>query len=170
MKLLGAFIIIVTSTLLGWEFARRFTRRKNQIRQLRLAFEALEGEMVFSMAPLSDACQKVAVQSAAPINQLFSEVSEKLTSEEKSAPDIWADCLKKWKKKTDLEAAEINILEQFGQTIGQQDIETQRNQIRLAITYFEQEEKHAQESEKKYESMYRSLGFLGGVLIVIIMM
>lgn len=170
MKMIGAFIIILASTMLGWEFARRFTRRKLQIRKLRLAFESLEGEMVFSMAPLSSACEKVALQSTAPINELFHQVSEKLMIDESSAPEIWSECLKNWKKKTDLDSAEINILEQFGQTIGQQDIENQRNQIRLAITYFEQEEKHAQESEKKYESMYRSLGFLGGVLIVIIMM
>ncbi|ADU29965.1 stage III sporulation protein SpoIIIAB [Evansella cellulosilytica] len=170
MKLLGALLIIATTTMFGWEFSRRLTRRTKQIRYLKIAFEALETEMTFSMTPLPDACEKVAHQLIAPLNIFFEDVAERLKKEEKSATSIWNSSLKKWKGKTDLNTAELNILNQFGQTLGQQDLESQRKQIRLAISYFNQEEKQALEDQQKFESMYKSLGFLGGVLLVLIML
>ncbi|MDQ0256262.1 stage III sporulation protein AB [Evansella vedderi] len=170
MKLVGALLIILTTTVFGWEFATRLARRTKQIRYLKIAFEALETEMVFGMTPLPYACEKVANQLSSPLSQFFHEVSKKLKEEERTARDIWCNTLEKWKKTTDLEASEINILNQFGQTLGEQDLENQRKQIRLAISYFDQEEKQAMESQKKFESMYKSLGFLGGVLIVLIML
>ncbi|MBU9712213.1 stage III sporulation protein SpoIIIAB [Evansella tamaricis] len=170
MKLIGAILIIIASTVFGWEFSGRLARRTKQIRYLKIAFESLETEMVFGMTPLPYACEKVSNQVPTPVGNLFKEVATRLESEENSAPDIWNTAVQNWKKRTDLYMSEINILHQFGQTLGLQDLENQRKQIRLAISYFDQEEKQAMESQKKFESMYKSLGFLGGVLIVIIML
>lgn len=170
MKLIGSLIIILAATAFGWEFSRRLARRTKQIRYLKIAFEALETEMVFGMTPLPHACEKVSRQLISPLNTFFDEVSKRLKEEERTAMDIWCTTLKKWRMSTDLDESEINILNQFGQTLGQQDLENQRKQIRLAISYFDQEEKQAIESQSKYESMYKSLGFLGGVLIVLIML
>ncbi|MBU9724173.1 MULTISPECIES: stage III sporulation protein SpoIIIAB [Bacillaceae] len=170
MKIIGALLIIAASTFFGFELARKLTRRTKQIRYLKIAFESLETEMVFGMTPLPLACEKVGNQVPSPISSLFHEVANRLETEESSAPEIWNSMIKKWAKTTDLYASEINTLTQFGQTLGLQDLENQRKQIRLAISYFDQEEKDAMESQKKFESMYKSLGFLGGVLIVIIML
>ncbi|MDG5788701.1 stage III sporulation protein SpoIIIAB [Evansella sp. AB-P1] len=170
MKLVGAILILITTTIVGWEYSSRLSRRTKQIRYLKIAFEALETEMVFGMTPLPYACEKVSYQLISPLKSLFTNVAKRLKEEENSAQEIWCSSVKSWKNKTDLSEAEINILLQFGQTLGQQDLEGQRKQIRLAISYFDQEEKQAVESQQKFESMYKSLGFLGGVLIVIIML
>ena len=170
MKLIGAIIVLLAATSFGWEFSSRLTRRTRQIRFLKLAFEALETEMVFGMTPLPLACEKVARQVSAPLKSFFSKVAKRLYSEESSAGHIWETTLDSWKKTTDLADSEVNIIYQFGQTLGQQDLESQRKQIRLAISYFDQEEKQAMEAQRKFEAMYRSLGFLGGVLIVLIML
>ncbi|MFA9559425.1 stage III sporulation protein SpoIIIAB [Evansella sp. AB-rgal1] len=170
MKLFGAIVILLTSTAFGWELSNRLGRRTKQIRYLKIAFEALETEMVFGMTPLPYACEKVSNQLIKPLKSLFQTVSKRLLEEEQSAKDIWCTSVEKWKKSTDLTGTEINILLQFGQTLGQQDLESQRKQIRLAISYFNQEEKEALESQQKFESMYKSFGFLGGVLLVLIML
>ncbi|WP_078597080.1 stage III sporulation protein SpoIIIAB [Evansella clarkii] len=170
MKLAGALLIILAATVFGWEFSSRLSRRTRQIRELKLAFEALETEMVFGMTPLPLACSKVGKQAGPLLGRFFEKVADGLCTEEASASEIWQRTLYTWKDTSDLSAAEINILQQFGQTLGQQDMENQRKQIRLAISYFNQEEEQAAESQKKYESMYKSLGFLGGALIVLIML
>lgn len=170
MKLFGAILIILTSTAFGWELSNRLGRRTKQIRYLKIAFEALETEMVFGMTPLPNACEKVSNQLIKPLKSLFKTVADRLSTEELSAKDIWCTTVNTWKKSTDLNDAEINILLQFGQTLGQQDLESQRKQIRLAISYFNQEEKEAIESQRKFESMYKSFGFLGGAMLVLFML
>ncbi|MCD8508707.1 MAG: stage III sporulation protein AB [Bacillus sp. (in: Bacteria)] len=98
MKLMGAIIIILAATAFGWEFSRRLTRRTKQIRYLKIAFEALETEMVFGMTPLPYACEKVSRQLISPLNAFFREVSERLMEEERTATDIWCSTLKKMEK------------------------------------------------------------------------
>ncbi|SDY56099.1 stage III sporulation protein AB [Evansella caseinilytica] len=170
MKLLGAIFIILATSVFGWEISGRLARRTKQIRYLITAFEALEAEMVFGMTPLSLACEQVSRRHDPPISLLFHDVASRLHKEERPAPDIWKTSLKKWQRKTDLDKPELKILEQFGQTLGQQDLENQRKQIRLAVSYLDKEEKHAFERQNKFSSMYKSLGFLGGVLLVLIML
>lgn len=169
MKIVGSLVIIFATTLYGFELSNRLSRRTKQIRYLKVALESLETEIVFALTPLGEAFDKVSRQIPFPISDFFRDVSKKLYNEENSASNIFYSSLTNWYKKTDLEKGELNILRQFGQTLGQQDLENQRKQIRLAIQYFDQEEKLALEAQKKYESMYKSLGFLAGVFIVLIM-
>lgn len=169
IKLFGSIAIIVATTLFGFEFSNRLSRRTKQIRYLKIALEALETEIVFALTPLAEAFEKVSKQIPSPISDLFYEVSMKLYQEENSASSIWLSSLQNWEKKTDLESSEMNILSQFGKTLGKQDLENQRKQIRLAIQFFDQEEKLAMDVQKKYESMYKSLGLLAGILIVLIL-
>lgn len=170
IKIIGSLVIIAASTLFGFEFSNRLSRRTKQIRYLKIALESLETEIVFALTPLAVAFDKVSKSIPSPVGDLFQQVALKLSKEENAASNIWISTLEKWQKDTDLKNEEINILTQFGQTLGQQDLENQRKQIRLAIHYFDQEENLAMEGQKKYESMYKSLGFLAGILIVLIML
>lgn len=171
IKLIGSIVIVGVATLFGFELSNRLRRRTKQIRYLKMALESLETEIVFAMTPLAEACIKVSVQLAdQTVGSFFQKVGLRLSKEESLVTDIWDHVLEKWRQETDLKDSEINILKQFGQTLGQQDLENQRKQIRLAISYFDQEEKQALEGQQKYESMYKSLGLLAGVFIVLIML
>lgn len=171
IKLLGSIVIVGVTTLFGFELSNRLRRRSKQIRYLKMALESLETEIVFAMTPLAEACKRVSDQIPDhTVASFFQTIGLKLSKEESLVTDIWQSVLEKWKEETDLKDSEINILKQFGQTLGQQDLENQRKQIRLAISYFDQEENQALEAQQKYDSMYKSLGFLAGIFIVLIML
>lgn len=79
-----------------------------------------------------------------------------------SLDDIW--------KKTAMKEPELEIMKQFGETLGRHDRLSQQKQIMLTLTHLEREEEEAREIQGKYEKMVRSLGFLSGLLIVILLM
>lgn len=61
------------------------------------------------------------------------------------------------------------MLKQFGSTLGQHDRDHQQKQIHLALTHLEREEGEAKDAQQRYEKMIKSLGFLGGLLLALLL-
>ena len=61
------------------------------------------------------------------------------------------------------------ILISFGKLLGSSDTEGQIKNIRLTLNQLKMQEEKAEELRKKNESMYRNLGVLGGLAIIIIL-
>jgi stage III sporulation protein AB len=60
-------------------------------------------------------------------------------------------------------------MKQFGETLGRHDRFSQQKQIMLTLTHLEREEGNSIESQAKYEKMVKSLGFLSGLLLIILL-
>ncbi len=75
---------------------------------------------------------------------------------------MWSD--------TALLQSEREVMSQFGATLGQQDQEQQRKQIKLTLAHLEREEGEARDKQQRYERMVKSLGFLSGLLIIVMML
>lgn len=167
---LGAGMIVLASAYIGMELAKRLERRTTLLRHIKVALETLDTEVAFAMMPLAQALDQVSKQLPSPACDFFFQVAEKLINEDISALEAWEDVLDSWKINIDLEEKDIEILRQFGQTLGKQDIHGQRKQIQLTQTYLNHMETMALDAQKKYQSMYRSLGLLGGILLVIMLL
>ena len=68
-----------------------------------------------------------------------------------------------------LKNTELEILEQFGETLGKHDRYQQQKQILLTLSHLEREEKEALQVQSKYEKMVKSLGFLAGLLLIVLL-
>jgi stage III sporulation protein AB len=148
MKLLGAVLIILASTWAGVEWSRTVSERSRQLRQLKAALQSLEAEIVYGMTPLSVACSHICRQVGHPISWFFDSFRKKLDAGPGTAYEAW---------------------KQLGATIGQHDREHEQKQIKLALIHLEREESEARDNQMKYERMFKSLGVLGGILLVILL-
>jgi len=70
---------------------------------------------------------------------------------------------------TALKQGEFEIMKQFGETLGRHDRLSQQKHIMLTLTHLEREESEAIQSQMKYEKMVKSLGFLSGLLLIILL-
>ncbi|MDA7026989.1 stage III sporulation protein SpoIIIAB [Bacillus sp. CLL-7-23] len=170
LKLLGAAFILVTVTWMGFEMAKPFSERPKQIRQLLAALQSLEAEIMYGHTPLCLASKHVANQLAKPISSLFVDFAEKLEEGRATAGSAWEDSLQKVWPETALKKKEIDILKQFGETLGKHDLISQQKHIKLAITHLETEEAEANLAQAKNEKMVKSLGFLAGLLLILLLM
>ncbi|MDQ0208972.1 stage III sporulation protein SpoIIIAB [Alkalicoccobacillus murimartini] len=170
MKWLGAILVILACTWIGFEAAKRMSDRPKQLRQLKVGIQALEAEMLYGLTPLAEASIHLSKQLAYPINHLFEHFAHKLESKGESAHIAWEQSLEEVWQSTSLLKGEREVLSQFGQTLGQQDRDQQQKQIKLTMVHLDREEAEAKENQLRYEKMLKSLGFLGGLLIVILML
>jgi stage III sporulation protein AB len=168
-KLVGAVIIILTTTWAGFEASRHLSQRPRQLRQLKVALQSLEAEIMYGHTPLGDAAMKLSKQMPKPLSLFFESFSGKLSLGETTVKMAWDESLKEIWNWLALKQGEFEILSQFGETLGQHDRYHQQKQILLTIAHLEREESDAIERQGKYEKMVKSLGFLSGLLLIILL-
>ncbi|KYC95099.1 MULTISPECIES: stage III sporulation protein SpoIIIAB [Heyndrickxia] len=170
VSVIGAIFIILSTTWAGFELSRHLSERPKQLRMLRTALQSLEAEIMYGHTPLHEASRKLAAQLPKPISIIFERFSQKLTTMETTVKIAWEESLQEIWKITALKKSEYEILIQFGETLGKHDRATEQKQIILTLTHLEREESEARDKQQKYEKMMKSLGFLSGLLIVILLL
>lgn len=167
--MIGAILIIFATTWTGFEVAKQLTERPRQLRALKTALQSLEAEIMYGHTPLHEASRRLAAQLPNPIKAFFATFAKKLTETETVVRDAWEESLKEVWGMTALKKNEFEIMKQFGETLGRHDRISQQKQILLTLTHLEREESEARDKQLKYEKMVKSIGFLSGLLLIILL-
>jgi stage III sporulation protein AB len=170
IKMIGALLIIVATTWTGFEMAKQLSERPRQLRALKSALQSLEAEIMYGHTPLHEAARRLASQLSDPIASFFAGFSKKLTDTETTVKDAWQESLQEIWAATALKKSEFEIMKQFGETLGRHDRYSQQKQILLTLTHLEREEVEAREKQIRYEKMVKSIGFLSGLLLIILLL
>ncbi len=169
LKLIGAMLILSAGTLFGFFQSFQYSRRPKHLRSLIQALQRLETEIAYGFTPLPDALAAISRQSPKPLSAFFEQAASRL--EGRDAPSIresWRSAVDSEWKNTAMKENEKQIMNELGLTIGMTDREDQVKHLRLAVLQLQGEEEQAREEQRRYETMWRSLGVLLGVLIVIL--
>ncbi|TCP52837.1 stage III sporulation protein AB [Tumebacillus sp. BK434] len=170
IKLLGSIIILLVATLFGFRMASRYAERSKQLRLFITALKLLETEILYAATPLSDAAAKIGERVPGPVGTFFAELGHKLREGQGvTAGEIWRDTLERHKATLRLKAGDRGVLHSFGQTLGISDRQDQIKHIQLAIAHLGTEEQGAREEQSKNEKMWRYLGALMGLTLVILL-
>lgn len=168
IKVIGSILVIVSTSLLGYFCGELFKKRTRELKELERAIGILKNEIVYAYTPLPYALEKIGLRLIEPIKSLFLNISKNLqenTSE--GVYEAFNSNINLYKKSLNLNEEDINILLNLSKSLGEWDIESQKN-----IFHATEEElkKQIQESEiliRKNLKMYRYLGFSIGAIIVI---
>lgn len=170
IKLLGAMLILLSGTLIGFQQAARYAERPKQLRQLAHALQRLETEIGYGHTPLPEALQRTAEASPEPIAGILRAAADGVWRDEGlSFQESWERAIAEHWGATSMRNGERSVLQRLGTTLGISDKEDQIKHLRLALTQLGSEEDAARDDQAKYEKMWKSLGVLLAVLIVILM-
>ena len=168
--MIGAILIVLATTWAGFEAAKQLSERPRQLRALKSALQSLEAEIMYGHTPLHEASRRLAAQLSQPISIIFHKFASRLVETETTVKEAWEACLREVWSTTALKKGEFEIMKQFGETLGRHDRLSQQKQILLTLTHLEREEKEARDRQLKYEKMVKSVGFLAGLLLIILLL
>lgn len=170
LKLLGAALIVLAGAMIGHIKARRLADRPAQIRRFIRVLQQLETEIAYGFTPLPEALFKLAHQTAEPFATLFADIAANLRSGSGlTVKEAWEQAVKERWPYTAMQEGEQDILLQLGSSLGTTDREDQLKHLRLTSSQLGSMESEAAEEQRRFEKMWRSLGVLGGALIVVMM-
>ncbi|CAM3119700.1 stage III sporulation protein SpoIIIAB [Paenibacillus lupini] len=170
IKLIGAVLILFAGTMIGFQQAARLAARPRQLRQLAHALQRLETEIGYGHTPLPEALERTAEVVAAPLAELFRNAAEGVKgSDGFTFRESWELAMKNGWSSTALRQTELAVMLRLGSTLGISDKEDQLKHIHLALLQLKAEEDAARDDQSRYEKMWKSLGVLIAVLVVILM-
>lgn len=169
-KIIGSLLVIAASSLVGYVFSRDCTRRPQELRVLQGLLNMLENEMCYLSNLLSDSFEKISRSSRSEVAAFFGRAAANLEQNDSlNAAEAWEMAVRENIGKTALNKEDLEILISFGKMLGSSDLEGQIKNIRLTVNHLKMQEQKAEELKKKNGAMYKSLGVLGGLAVVIIL-
>ncbi|UFJ42922.1 stage III sporulation protein AB [Brevibacillus humidisoli] len=169
-KLIGAVLILFSASMIGWQISKSYANRPLQLRAWLLALQMLETEIVYGSTPLHRAFAKIGHRVLPAIGRIFLTAADQLITDEGQATQAcWQTAMEKHWTGTALRKPEKDVLLGLGYILGNSDREDQQKHLRLAVTHLRALEEEARVEQTKYEKMYKTLGVLSGLLLVILM-
>lgn len=170
MKIFAMLMVILASTVIGFEISRGFAKRTTNLRLWKDALRIMEAEIVYSQSPIIHVFKKLSGQLPSPFHPFFKQLAERLEEDQRDLFELWSNTLEEFAKRTYLKLEDIEILKQFGRTLGQYDISQQEKQIQLTMTHLDRKLAEANEQNAKFGKMSRALGVLSGIFIALLLL
>lgn len=171
IKVIGACLIVISSSLFGIQVASYFSLRPRHLRSLQEALLRLDTEIMYGATPLPVALKKIGQTEAVPVYRIFMRAGELLCTTHGYTPaEAWGLALEQEWHNTALSREDYHILRAFGEGLGISDRDEQHKNITLTSLHLRREEEKAQRERDKNERLWRYGGFLLGLSIMLILL
>lgn len=184
------FILVFTgSTSIGFLLSKRYGDRVKELKILSRSINILQNKIKFTHKPLaaifkeisqisqeSRTSQKLQAsqtlrmsqnQKENKISEIFLKASKKLQNQ--NLENAWSEAISEEYFSLNLTSEDIELVKSLGNVLGKTDIDGQMSEIEQFKILLENQIKNAEEEKNKNSKMYKSLGTIIGLAIVIIL-
>ncbi len=157
--------IFLSSSLIGILISRKYVNRVNELREFKNALNIFKTKIRYTYETLPDIFMQISQSVSPSISKVFKNAAEKMSICE--AGKAWSMALKI--EDLNINEEDISILENLSKLLGKTDLEGQLNQIEMTSDFLDKQIRQADIQKDKSEKMYRTLGMIMGMVIVIIL-
>ncbi|KYP80618.1 stage III sporulation protein AB [Ferroacidibacillus organovorans] len=166
----GSAAVLAATTLIGQALANRIRDRPTNLRRLCSSLRVLQTEIGFRRAPLRDALTRAATAArGTPVGQLFQDAAETLTKPGSTAVDSLVAAVHKHRHACSMEMEDAQVILDLAQSLGATGASDQVASLQASIAMLEAREREALAVRDRFARVYRTLGILAGVVVVILL-
>lgn len=170
LKILGASLVILSSTGIGMYFSSITKGRLHDLKDLKKDIYLLRGDIHYGNTPLPDAIAALAERGSDNFTLFFCEVSKNLREREgQSFSSIWDKGIETFLKDSYISTVDKRQLAKLGETLGYLDRDMQLKSIDLYMDQMNLELDDAASTIKEKTKLYNMLGVLFGLFLTIVM-
>ncbi|MDE6529903.1 MAG: stage III sporulation protein AB [Lachnospiraceae bacterium] len=169
IRLIGAVLFILTSSLYGWMQAKELIERRSELNYLSQLITAFKSEVSFQRSSLGEIFLKISEKSRLPYQNIFHRIYRGMECGRKSFEDMWQEALERMAAETCLKKEDIQYMMELTNLAKAID-------LRYREEIFEQVTREMEEQKKLLENEYRQkgkvyccMGITIGILGVIIL-
>lgn len=170
LTLLGAAFTIGVPTWFGFQIADRYRRRPTELRALQTALAVLVTEVEYGATPLPQALRSAARAAGPALGRLLAETAAGIEAGGGITPgEALNAALLVHLPATSLRPADGEVLQALAAVLGSSGRQDQVRHLKLALERLAGAEAAASEERSRYERMYRYVGLLSGLALVLIL-
>ena len=166
LKIIIYSFIFLTSSAIGILISKKYDDRVKELKEFKNALNMFKTKIKFTYEP---------------IPEIFREISESIDTKPGLVFKFASSNMKlltagdAWNRAVDTNILNINeedksVLKNLSKLLGKTDLDGQVSQIELTSLFLDEQIKKAEKEKTKNEKMYRTLGMIIGLAIVIILM
>jgi stage III sporulation protein AB len=156
--------------MLGIYFSQIQQIRKKELNCIKKALMLLKSNIEYSSEPLPEALHNISLRSEEPVKTIFDKIANELvTKKGDSISQVWTKHFNFYESKMKLSTQDLENLNAFGRTLGYLDRAQQVNNINISVDYIDQTTDYITRKCERDGKMYQSLGFLGGILLAVLL-
>lgn len=170
MKILGAILVICSSTAIGFYMSAMLRGRIKDLRELKKDIFILRGDIQYGNTPLPEAMEGIARRSDGVFERFFRTVSKQMNRlTGKPLSEIWEKAIKEILMDSYLTKLDKEHLIKLGDNLGYLDQQMQIKTIDLYLEQMQLEIDQTTKTLKEKTRLYNTLGVLGGIFITIVL-
>lgn len=157
--------IFLTCSAIGILKSKRYINRVNELREFKSGLNMFKAKVKFTYEPIPEIFKQISTNMNSKIGNIFQIASNNMkfvTAGEAWNMAVDTDIL-------NISSEDKEVLKNLSKLLGQTDIEGQLNQIELTNNFIDEQITKAEIEKAKNEKMYRNLGMIIGIGIVIIL-
>lgn len=170
LKLTGSILVLFSTSLMGYIYGKSYRERLENLIYLENCIKLLETEVIYGANPLPEALMNVYNKGNKKVSYIFRLIIERLNKDrECTVFDSFLSVEDAMKNDLNFKKEDIEMFMTLGRTIGSSDRTDQEKNFKLILTQIKTLEDEARIEKDKNEKMFKNLGFLAGLAIVVIL-
>ncbi len=158
-------MIIVTSSIIGILFSKKYANREKEIKEMKNALNMFATKIKFTYELIPNVFMEIANKIGGNVGNIFDRAANRM--KEVPAGEAWVQALQE--TKCNLNQEDISVMQNLGRLLGQTDLDGQISEIEVVNDFLTAQLENASEERRKNEKMYRTLGLVTGLTIAIIL-
>jgi len=159
------FLIFSISFYLGELISKKYTLRLNELKDIKNALNIIESKIKFTYEPLPEIFMQTSKMVSKNISEIFQKASNNMKIND--AEEAWNRSLEQ--TVTNLNKEDIENIKNLGKMLGKIDKEGQISRVELTKTFIEMQIEKARVEEEKNAKLYKTLGAVLGLAVIIIL-
>lgn len=164
VKILILILVFGSSFSIGKLIAGKYINRVKELKEMKSALNIFETKIKFTYESVPEIFEQIGNQMEGNIGSIFKESSKKM--KDVSAGEAWIQSIEK--TESNLNKEDKEILKKLGKLLGRTDADGQISEIELVSNFLDTQIDIAENERSKNEKMYRTLGGIIGLTLVII--
>lgn len=171
VRLAASLVILVGCAYLGFSIASAFRRRARQLEEFYLVIKQMEFDIDFLNMPLYEAFKRVSGICEGGVKNVIDYVGGSLTENHcVDMHSLWKKAFERFEHNLELNEADKRIMLDFAKNLGCGDRVREKNNINAAAMRLKVAGDEARTTAEVNGKMYRGLGVLGGIFVVIVLL
>jgi len=165
IKYISLFLVFCICFYIGNLISKKYSLRLAELKDIKNALNIIESKIKFTYEPLPEIFMQTSKMVSQNISQIFAQASHNMKIND--AEEAWEKSVQT--ATTNLNEEDVENIKSFGKMLGKTDKEGQLSRIELTKTFIEMQIEKAKIEEQKNAKMYKTLGAIGGLAFVIIL-
>lgn len=158
-------LIFSASMLIGIAISKKYCNREKELKEMKNALNMFETKIRFTYESIPEIFPEIVEKIEGNIGKIFENARRKM--EEMPAGEAWDESIEN--TENNLTQEDRKIIKGLGRMLGKTDIEGQISEIELVNHFLDTQIELAEQERRKNEKMYKTLGGVIGLALVIIL-